>query len=78
MQREGATIIEIPVNHDGDLDLDRLTSSLSDDTALFTTMWANNETGVIFPVREIGQICRGAAYRFIAMPRRPSESCRSI
>jgi cysteine desulfurase len=43
----------VPVDNKGRLDLDYLYHSLSDDTALISLMWANNETGVIFPVEEI-------------------------
>jgi cysteine desulfurase len=43
----------VPVDNKGQLDLDFLYGSLSDDTALISLMWANNETGVIFPVEEI-------------------------
>ncbi|MGD9210783.1 MAG: cysteine desulfurase NifS [Desulfobacteraceae bacterium] len=45
----------IPVDSQGRLDLDYLYSSLSDDTALVSLMWANNETGVIFPVQEVAR-----------------------
>ena len=43
----------VPVNSDGELDLDYLYDNLTDGTALVSIMWANNETGVIFPVKEI-------------------------
>ena len=43
----------VPVDNKGRLDLDYLYHSISDDTALISLMWANNETGVIFPVEEI-------------------------
>ena len=43
----------IPVDENGTLDLDYLYNNLTDDTALVSIMWANNETGVIFPVEEI-------------------------
>lgn len=43
----------VPVNSDGELDLDYLYDSLTEDTAVVSIMWANNETGVIFPVEEI-------------------------
>src|SRR5579884_4226799 len=54
---EGAEIIEIPVDHQGTLDLDRLRDSL-EDAALVSLLWANNETGVLFPVAEIAELCR--------------------
>lgn len=56
--REGAEIIEIAVDARGNLDMDRLHSVLDDSVALVSIMWVNNETGVIFPVEEIGNLCR--------------------
>jgi len=43
----------VPVNSAGELDLDYLYDNLTDGTAVVSIMWANNETGVIFPVAEI-------------------------
>ena len=43
----------VPVNNAGELDLDYLYDHLTDDTAIVSIMWANNETGVIFPIEEI-------------------------
>ena len=43
----------VPVNNVGELDLDYLYDHLTDDTAIVSIMWANNETGVIFPIQEI-------------------------
>jgi cysteine desulfurase len=43
----------VPVDENGTLDLDYLYNNLTDDTAIVSIMWANNETGVIFPVEEI-------------------------
>jgi cysteine desulfurase len=61
---EGAEVVEVPVDARGALDLDQLRSHLNDGTALVTLMWANNETGVLFPVAEIAQICRAAKVPF--------------
>jgi cysteine desulfurase len=58
LAREGAEVVEIPVDVKGALDLDALQSALTDDAALVTIMWANNETGVIFPVERIAALCR--------------------
>ena len=49
--KNGYRITSVPVDGKGRLDLDYLYQSLSDDTAIVSIMWANNETGVIFPVR---------------------------
>jgi cysteine desulfurase len=57
--KEGAAdVIEIPVDRQGGLDLDRLDNELTDDTALVSIMWANNETGVLFPVERIAPLCK--------------------
>ena len=56
--RDGAEILEIPVDRGGMPDLERLDSVLSDETALVSMMWANNETGVILPVEEIAAMCQ--------------------
>jgi cysteine desulfurase len=48
----------VPVDRQGRLDLDFLYDHLSDDTAVVSVMWANNETGTIFPVEEIARKAR--------------------
>ena len=59
LEELGAEVIFLPANCDGIIDLDVLRDAIdSDRTALVSVMWANNETGLIFPVREIAQICR--------------------
>ncbi|MHC5079420.1 MAG: cysteine desulfurase NifS, partial [Planctomycetota bacterium] len=57
MKRQGYWVTEIPVDRKGALDLGRLEDHLTPETALVSVMWANNETGVIFPVEEIAEIC---------------------
>ena len=64
LAKEGAEVLEIPVDRDGTLDLDRLRTALDDNTALVTVMWSNNETGVLFPVGEVAEICRAARVPF--------------
>ncbi len=54
----------LPVNGDGTLDLKLYEESLSDDTAIVSVMWANNETGVIFPVAEMARIARSRGILF--------------
>ena len=58
--REGFEICEIEVDELGRLNLDALAAALGDQTALVTFMWANNETGVIFPIASIGEMCKKA------------------
>ncbi len=54
----GYRITFLSVDREGRLNLDHLYKSLSKDTAIVSIMWANNETGVIFPVEEIAQMVR--------------------
>jgi len=56
--KRGYTVTLLPVAPDGTLDLDLLERSIRPDTAIVSVMWANNETGVLFPVRDIASICR--------------------
>ena len=58
LAREGAEIVEIPVDSTGALDMTALDAAINDDAALVAIMWANNETGVLFPVEQIAAICR--------------------
>jgi cysteine desulfurase len=51
-------VTELPVDDQGLLDPAALEAALDDETALVSIMWANNETGVLFPVEELGAICR--------------------
>ncbi len=56
LARRGYEITWLPVNSQGHLDLAKLEKTLRPDTALVTLLWANNETGVLFPVEEISAI----------------------
>jgi len=62
--RKGYRITELSVDREGRLDLDELRESLADETALVTLMYANNETGVIFPVEEVGEIVKARGIPF--------------
>jgi cysteine desulfurase len=53
---QGYRITELPVDKNGILDLENLEKSLTPDTAIVSLMWANNETGVIFPVEEAARM----------------------
>jgi len=64
LTREGVEVLEIPVDPRGSLDFDRLESVVGPDTALVSMMWANNETGVIFPVDRIAALCRARGVPF--------------
>jgi cysteine desulfurase len=55
LSKKGYRVTFVPVDNQGVLDLDYLYENLSNDTAVVSLMWANNETGVIFPIEEISQ-----------------------
>lgn len=57
LARRGYEIIRLGVNARGILDLEGLRDALSEDTAIVSLLWANNETGVLFPVEEIAALC---------------------
>ncbi len=57
LQKRGIEVTFLPVDADGMLDLHLLDQSIRHDTALVSIMWANNETGVVFPIEEIAAIC---------------------
>ncbi len=51
-------ITRLPVNEQGILDLEQYQQALTEDTTIASVMWANNETGVIFPVEEMARMAR--------------------
>ncbi|MCF8080582.1 MAG: cysteine desulfurase NifS, partial [Desulfobacterales bacterium] len=61
--KEGYRVTFVPVDRSGRLDVDYLYEHMTEDTAIVSVMWANNETGVLFPVE---QIARAAKERGIA------------
>jgi cysteine desulfurase len=58
LERQGYRVTYLPVDRDGLLKLADLENAIKGDTAVVSLMWANNETGVLFPVKEIAEICR--------------------
>lgn len=64
LEKEGYTIIRLGVDEKGRLDLDEYKSLLGDDVALVTVMWANNESGTIFPVVEMAELASQAGVMF--------------
>lgn len=65
--KRGVEVIWLPNDNRGIVDVNALRDVLktrSDEVALVSIMWANNEVGVIQPVQEIGEICRSAGVRF--------------
>ncbi|MDJ0987149.1 MAG: cysteine desulfurase NifS [Desulfobacterales bacterium] len=55
LSKKGYRATFVPVDDKGRLDLDYFYNSLSDDTAVVSLMWGNNETGVLFPIEEISR-----------------------
>lgn len=64
LTRKGYRVTTLSVNREGQLDLDELRESLTEDTALVSIMYANNETGVIFPIEKIGEIVKSKGIPF--------------
>ena len=58
LARRGYEITWLPVDRSGQLDLARLEASIRSDTAIVSLLWANNETGVLFPMQEIAAIAQ--------------------
>jgi cysteine desulfurase len=58
LEMEGFKVTYLPVKKDGLVDLDVLKAAITDKTVLVSVMAANNEIGVIQPLKEIGEICR--------------------
>ncbi len=58
LSKRGYRVTELSVDGEGRLDLNELRSVIDDDTAIVSVMYANNETGVVFPIEEIGAIVK--------------------
>lgn len=58
LEREGVRVTYLPVKQDGLIDLNQLRDAISDKTILISIMYANNEIGVVHPMKEIGQIAK--------------------
>jgi len=56
LENHGYTVVELAVDKQGRLDLRQLEEQIDDDTALVTIMYANNETGVTFPIDKIAEL----------------------
>ena len=53
----GCRVTYLPINSEGLVDVQSVKDSITDETALVSVMWANNETGAIFPIKEIAEVC---------------------
>ncbi len=58
LERMGFGVTRLPVQADGTLSVADVEKAIRDDTGVVSIMWANNETGVLFPVEEIASICK--------------------
>lgn len=58
LRKEGYRVTEVPVNREGLLDMNQLRDSITPQTAIVSIMYANNETGVLFPVEEIAAMVK--------------------
>ena len=61
---QGYRVTYLPVDREGMLSKDDVESAISTETAVVSLMWANNETGVIFPVETIAETCKKAGVLF--------------
>src|SRR5512145_1141856 len=64
LEKKGYRVTWLGVDENGALDMEELRAALSEDTALVSIMWANNETGVIFPIEQIGALVRSKGIPF--------------
>ena len=63
--RRGFVVVKVPCNAQGRVKVDRFVMQLGDGVALAALQWANNETGVIQPVEEVGRACRERGVPFL-------------
>ena len=64
LEKNGYDVTYLKVDRDGMLDLAELEAAITDKTILLSVMWANNETGNIFPMEEIGKLAKKYNVRF--------------
>ncbi|MCK5825888.1 MAG: cysteine desulfurase NifS [Desulfuromusa sp.] len=64
LEKDGFEVTYLGVDQDGMLDLAELEAAITDKTILISVMWANNETGNIFPIEDIGLIAKKHKVRF--------------
>ncbi len=58
LEKHGVRVTYLPVQANGLVDLDMLREAMTDKTILVSIMYANNEIGVVQPIREIGKLCK--------------------
>ncbi|WP_324171674.1 NifS family cysteine desulfurase [Sulfurimonas sp.] len=58
LEQQGVKVTYLPVNDQGIVEAQTVKGFITDKTALVSIMWASNETGMLFPIKEIGEICK--------------------
>ena len=84
--RRGFVVVNVPCNGEGRVDHERFVLNLGRDVALAALQWANNETGVVQPVEEIGRACRERGVPFLVdavqaagkVPLEPRRVCADV
>ncbi len=66
IEKMGGKVTYLPVDREGLVDLKELEAAITDKTIMISIMWANNETGVIQPMKEIGAICEKHGVLFMS------------
>ena len=64
LSKKGYKVTTLPVDREGRLDPDQLSAAITEETALVSIMWANNETGVLFPIEKIAQMVKARGVVF--------------
>lgn len=64
LEKQGYTVTYLSVNRKGQLDLMELEAAMTGNTALVSTMYANNETGTIFPIEQVGALAKAYGATF--------------
>ena len=64
LAKRGCEVTFVGVDRDGNVDLGELEEAIRPETVIVSIMWANNETGVLFPVEKIAEICREKSVLF--------------
>lgn len=64
LEREGARVVRVTPAPSGEVTVDAIAAALDPRVAVCSLMWANNETGVLQPVREVARLCRERGIRF--------------
>jgi cysteine desulfurase len=64
LESKGCKVTYLPINSEGIVEAHTVRDFITDKTALVSIMWVNNETGAIFPIEEIGEICAAKGVLF--------------